>query len=177
PFEHTLDSHKRLLLALAGAVKVAKAVDEVALHSVTAVLDAGCQALETQLRLRAGQAERERQEALRQILILGGAAGSLVAGMLSRNLWAIGATAFAEGLSVAAGLPRDAAEEIVFEATAAEEILNDTVDTLKTVHDRVSNELDHLRREVDDVLSRVRLLRGGPDGDDGRLIPVRPVIV
>lgn len=179
PFKHTLDSHKRLLLALAGAVKVAKAVDEVALHSVTAVLDAGCRALETQLRLRAGQAERERQETQRKALILAASTGGLVATVLgTSSLWAVGAAAAAESLTVfASGDLDETWKEVVFRTTTAEEILGEIVEKLTGVDRRVDDQLDELRAQVDDVLSRVSRLRRGRDGDDGRLIPIRPVIV
>lgn len=179
PFQDTLDSHKRLLLALAGAVRVAKAVNEVALHSVTAVLEAGCRALYAQLRLRAGQAELERQETQRKALILAASTGSLLATVLgTTSLWAVGAAAVAESFAVAAsGTPERSWEEIVFRSTTAEEILGDIVEALRTVDERVDRELEELKMQVDDVLSRVSRLRRGRDGDDGRLIPIRPVIV
>lgn len=186
PFEHTRRSQKQMLTALMGGIASAKAIAESTQHSLMNVVFATKAALREQLERSQATAELERQKSLQTTLIIAGGAATVFAGIFTAGaaagatagLWAAAFTTVAGGAQLATvAIPSDGATEYSIEGGTAEALRDSLSDAITQIKTNDGDEHETLLTEVNNVLSRVETLRGGPDGDDGRLIPIQPDIV
>jgi hypothetical protein len=179
PFEHTLRSQKQMLAALLGGLASAKAVAESTQHSIMTLVHCTKEALLQQLEIAHVTAKLERQQSQYNAMIIAVGATTVFAGILSGgSLWAVGFAAAAGGATIASTtIPTDAATEYVLQGSTAEELLNGLLDGISTVKTNDGQQHGTLLDEVNATLTRVGTLRGGPEGEDGRLIPIQPDII
>jgi hypothetical protein len=75
------------------------------------------------------------------------------------------------------GIPDGGSTEFNIEGSTAGALRDSMSDAISQIKINDGEQHDALLEEVDAALQRVNTLRGGADGDDGRLIPIRPDIV
>jgi hypothetical protein len=180
PFEYTLDSQKRLLLALAGGITSAKAIAESTQHSLMNVVHYTREALREQLQLAAAKAELARQESLRNTLIIGGATAAVFGTIITAGtgLWGISlATAASSGSIASTTIPDGGWVALTLRGATAADLLGAMSAAINQIDSNDYDQHDELRREVQAVLDRVEAVREGSDGEDGPLIPIRPNLV
>ncbi|WP_326553414.1 hypothetical protein [Micromonospora sp. NBC_01813] len=179
PFEHTLRSQMQLLLALAGGIAAAKAIAESTQHSLMNVVHYTGEALRDQLQLSQAKAELARQEAVKNVMVIGGAALSVFGGILAGSgLWAMTMPTVAAGVGVAATtIPDGGWAALNLRGSTATDLLSSMSDAVGRVIRNDSAQHRNLSEDVEAALTRVNRIRDGSDGDDGRLIPMRPDIV
>jgi hypothetical protein len=180
PFAHTLDSQKKLLLALAGGIGSAQAIAESTQHSLMNVVHYTREALREQLQLAAAKAELARQESLRNTLIIGGAAAAVFGSILTAGtgLWGISLAAAAGGGSIASTtIPDGGWVALTLRGATAADLLGAMSAAVNQIDSNDYDQHDELRREVQAVLDRVEAVRDSSDGEDGPLIPIRPNLV
>jgi hypothetical protein len=185
-FEDMTPSQERVFEALVGGLSTVKAIEESAQHSLMNAVHYLREMLLEQLELRQqqGNASQERREpslgdSVKAITILAAGAAVLSAAVPGK-LWAIGMEAAAGGLSIAASsIPADAAAEFTLHGQTAEVLLGTLLDAIDAIKKHTEDQYEALEVELGTVRDRVELLRGGPDpdGEDGRLYPIRPAIV
>lgn len=179
PFEHTLRSQKQMLVALIGGLVGAKAIAESTQHSIMTLVHCAKESLLQQLEIAQATAKLERQQSQYNAVIIAVGAATVFGGIFSGgSLWALGFAAAAGGATIASTtVPVDGATEYLFQGSTAAELIEELDKGIGTVKTNDSDQHQSLLDEVDTALRRVETLRGGPDGDDGRLIPIRPDIV
>ncbi|MFY1699927.1 hypothetical protein [Solwaraspora sp. WMMA2101] len=179
PFEQTLRSQMQLLLALAGGIAAAKAIAESTQHSLMNVVHYTGEALRDQLRLCQSEAELARQEAIRNIAVIGGAAASVFGGFLAGGgLWAMTMPTVAAGVGVAAtAIPDGGWAALDIHGSTALDLLTSMSDAVSLVIANDSDQHAVLSRDVEAALRRIDTLRSTSDGEYGRLIPAQPDVV
>lgn len=187
-FEHTLRSQKQMLTALMGGIVAAKAIAESTQHSLMNVAHATKLALREQLQLAQATAALERQQSAVRALIIAGGLTTVFGGILAAvpavtagsaaGLWSASLTVVAGSAQLATlGIPEDGATEHTIEGGTAEALCNSLSDAIVKIMENEAWQHDRLLREVDAALGRVETLRAGDDGEDARLIPIRPDLV
>lgn len=183
PFKDMRVSQERVIEALVGGLVTAKAIDESAKHSLMNAVHYVREMILEQLRQRQQQgiAAREGREvdplaaATTTIAILATGTG-LYGAAVGAALWKVGIDVATAGLDVAAtSIPEETTLRLA--GQTADELLGALLEAIGTIKKNADSQYNGLADELKLVLSRVQLLRDGPDGDDGRLYPVRPQIV
>jgi hypothetical protein len=179
PFEHTLRSQLQLLTALAAGIAAAKTIAQSTQHSLMNIVHYTGEALRDQLQLSQSKAELARQEAIKNVAVIGGAASSVFGGLVAGgSLWAMTMPAVGAGVGIAAtSIPDGGWAALNLRGSTALDLLASMSDAVTRVVRNDSAQHRELSEDVETALRRVELLRSGSDGDDGRLIPVRPDIV
>ncbi|MFV2018198.1 hypothetical protein [Micromonospora sp. LOL_023] len=179
PFEQTLRSQMQLLLALAGGIAAAKAIAESTQHSLMNVVHYTGEALREQLQLSQSRAELARQEALKNVMVIAGSTASVFGGILAGGgLWAMTMPTVAAGIGVAAtAIPDGGWAALNLRGSTAADLLSSMSDAVSSVIRNDHAQHRNLSDDVEAALTRVNRIRDGSDGDDSRLIPMRPGIV
>jgi hypothetical protein len=175
PFEDTRDSHSRLIGALAGGVVTAKAIVEATQHSLMNVVHHTSNLLYQQLVLRS---QDTVQDSTATALVLGAGVASIAGAIANPGLWAVGWEAVAAGFSLASTrIPADAAISIDLFGRTAEQLLESLDTAIGTIEAGMVDQYDALADQLVNVQDHVELLRDHSDGEDGRLVPGRPILV
>jgi hypothetical protein len=186
PFERTLRSQKKLLTALMGGIASAKAIAESSQHSIMNVVYAAKDAVVEQLQRAQATAGLERQASGMKTLIIAGGVATVFAGIFTAGaaagaaagLWAAAFTVVAGSSQLATvGIPSGGSDPFEVKGSTAAELSDSLVNALDNIKTNDGNQHDLLWGEIDAVLRRVDMLHGGPDGEDGRLVPIQPDIV
>jgi hypothetical protein len=183
PFEHTVRSQKQMLTALMGGIAAAKAIAESSQHSIMNVVNATKAVLRAQLELAQATAARERRQSQQRALILVGGTATVFVGIITAGAAAGSAAAlWIASFEVIAGstqlatlaIPDGGATEFNVQGSTAQGIRDSLMNALGQIKENDADEHEVLAGEIEAVLSRVDTLRGGPDGEDGRLVPISP---
>ncbi|MEO3742590.1 hypothetical protein [Plantactinospora sp. B5E13] len=170
PFQHTLDSHRRMLNAFAGSLASAHAIVEATQQSLMNVVHHTREALLEQLKLRAEQAKAASDKSVKTALVLIEAPLPILA---TKGRWEQGLGAVDAGSALAG----TALEEHALTGSTAEELLLALTKAITLIETRTDQQYVRLNQEVQNVLARMESIRHMPDGADGRLVPPRPRLV
>ncbi|MEE6259514.1 hypothetical protein [Plantactinospora sonchi] len=170
PFQHTLESHRRMLSAFAGSLASARAIVEATQQSLMNVVHHTREALLEQLRLRSQHAAADSEKSVKNVLVL---ASAVVPVFTSDNRWEVGL----ELAGAAAALGEAAMKEHVLTGSTAEELLLALTGALTVIENHSGDQYVALDREVQNVLARMKSILHRPDGEDGQLVPSRPRLV
>jgi hypothetical protein len=184
-WEDMLPSQEHVFEALVGGLVTAKAIDESSQHSLMNAVHYLRLILREQLELRQqqGNADARGREIsplaiAKVIAILAGGGASVVGAAVGSKLWAIGMEVAAAGLNVAEStIPDGVTAPFTLRGQEADDLLGTLLDAIDGIKDSARDQYEELDTELGIVVSRVETLRGGPDGKDGRLFPIRPQIV
>lgn len=189
PFEDTVRSQKQMLTALMGGVASAKAIAESTQHSIMNVVNATKNALCEQLKLAQAMAEAtaelERQQSLRQTLIIAGGVATVFAAIFTAGaavgvagLWAARFGIIAGATQIAsAAIPDEGSTAFDIEGSTAVQLRDSLSDAISKIKTNDGDQHDSLLDEVDAALQRLEELRETEDGEWGRLVPIQPDIV
>jgi hypothetical protein len=175
PFEDTVLSHDRLFQALYDGVVVAREILGAAQHSLMSVVHYTSARLYRQLELRSLDSSDDSPSTIPVIAATG---FSLLSAVLGRaGLWVAGSEAISGAIALGTELVERGNSTVALLGTSADQILFSLDDALRAILSNMSEQYDDLAVNVDTVLNRVRDLRDASDGNDGRLIPIRPALV
>lgn len=179
PFEHTLRSQLQLLTALAAGIAAAKTIAQSTQHSLMNIVHYTGEALRDQLKLSQSKAELARQEAIKNIAVIGGATFSVFGGLVAGgSLWAMSMPAVTAGVGIAAtSIPDGGWAALNLRGTTALDLLTSMSDAISRTVVNESDQHEELRLQVQNALDRTRALRDGGDEDYGRLVPIQPDLV
>jgi hypothetical protein len=179
PFEHTLRSQLQLLTALAAGIAAAKTIAQSTQHSLMNIVHYTGEALRDQLRLSQSKAELARQEAIKNIAVIGGATLSVFGGLVAGgSLWAMSMPAVTAGVGIAATtIPDGGWIALDLHGTTATDLISSMSDAVTHTIVNDNDQHEELRIEIQKALSRARALRSSGDDKDGRLVPVQPDLV
>jgi len=171
-----------------GGIVAAKAIAESTQHSLMNVAHATKLALREQLQLAQAAATLERQQSAQDTLIIAGGLATVFGAVLSAvpavaagstsGLWSASLSVVAGGAQLATlGIPQEGAEPYTIEGGTAEALLASLSEAVDLIKNNDDDQHDKLLHEINAVMGRVEILRGGDDGEDARLIPIRPDLV